>query len=86
MDFDSKNIKTTATKSGETYIINGSKNFISNSIESDYVIVTAKTESKSKSEGIRIFIVETNLPGVNYIKQNKLGSHNSDMTEIVLKT
>ena len=82
MDFDSKNIKTTATKSGEYYIINGSKNFIANSSESDYVIVTAKTESKSKSEGVRIFIVETNLPGVNYIKQNKLGSHNSDMTEM----
>ena len=82
MSFDSGNIKTTAVKNGENYVINGSKNFIANSINSDYILVPVKMDPNSKSQENKIILVERDRAGLKFIKSNKLGSHTSDMTEI----
>jgi len=47
-------MRTTAEKIGDTYVINGSKTFITNGVYSDYLIVTAKTNPAAKAKGISI--------------------------------
>ena len=79
---DVAGMKTTAVKSGDKYIINGSKTFITNGIYADYYIVAAKTSPELGNKGISIFLVDTNLKGVSATKLNKLGWRASDTAEI----
>jgi alkylation response protein AidB-like acyl-CoA dehydrogenase len=60
---DLQGMRTTATKSGDDYIINGSKTFITNGYLSDLVIVCAKTDPTKGAKGISLFVVETSTPG-----------------------
>ncbi|MBE0422550.1 MAG: acyl-CoA dehydrogenase family protein [Lutibacter sp.] len=75
-------MRTTAEKIGDTYVINGSKTFITNGVYSDYLIVTAKTNPAAKAKGISIFILDRNTPGISATKLNKLGWRASDTAEI----
>lgn len=75
-------MRTTAIKKGKSYIINGSKTFITNGVYSDYLILAAKTNSKAKHKGISIFVVDRNTPGISAVKLNKLGWKASDTGEI----
>lgn len=75
-------MKTTAVKKGDTYVINGSKTFITNGIYSDYLIVTAKTNLAARNKGISIFIMDRNTPGISATKLDKLGWRASDTAEI----
>jgi alkylation response protein AidB-like acyl-CoA dehydrogenase len=75
-------MRTTAVKNGETYVINGSKTFITNGVYSDYLIVTAKTNPAARNKGISIFIIDRNTPGISATKLNKLGWRASDTAEI----
>lgn len=79
---DVAGMKTTAVRSGDKYIINGSKTFITNGIYADYYIVAAKTSPELGNKGISIFLVDTNLKGVSATKLNKLGWRASDTAEI----
>lgn len=79
---DVAGMRTTAVKSGDKYIINGSKTFITNGIYADYYIVAAKTSPELGNKGISIFLVDTNLKGVSATKLNKLGWRASDTAEI----
>ncbi len=79
---DVAGMRTTAVKSGDKYIINGSKTFITNGIYADYYIVAAKTSPELGNKGISIFLVDTNLNGVSATKLNKLGWRASDTAEI----
>ena len=56
---DLQNIKTTAVKDGNGYVINGSKTFITNGQTADLVLVCAKTDSTKGAKGISIMMVET---------------------------
>jgi len=58
-------MRTTAVKKGDTYIINGSKTFITNGVYSDYLIVTAKTNPAARNKGISIFLIDRNTPGIS---------------------
>lgn len=60
---DLQGMRTTATKDGDHYIINGSKTFITNGWLSDLVIVCAKTDPSKGAKGISLFCVETSTPG-----------------------
>ena len=60
---DLASIATTAIKDGESYVLNGAKTFISNGINSDLVIVAAKTQPDSKHRGISLLIVERGMEG-----------------------
>lgn len=75
-------MRTTAVKNGDTYVINGSKTFITNGVYSDYLIVTAKTNPAARNKGISIFIIDRHTPGISATKLDKLGWRASDTAEI----
>ena len=75
-------MRTTAVKKGDTYVINGSKTFITNGVYSDYLIVTAKTNPAARNKGISIFIMDRNTSGISATKLDKLGWRASDTAEI----
>lgn len=79
---DVAGMKTTAVKKGDTYIINGSKTFITNGIYSDYLIVVAKTTPELGTKGMSIFMVDRDTPGITATKLDKLGWRASDTAEI----
>ncbi len=79
---DVAGIRSTAIKSEEKYILNGSKTFITNGVYSDYLIVAAKTNPDQKYKGISIFVVDRDAKGVSASKLEKLGWHASDTGEI----
>ncbi|WP_298480845.1 acyl-CoA dehydrogenase family protein [uncultured Maribacter sp.] len=79
---DVSGMRTTATKEGDFYIINGSKTFITNGVLSDYLVVTAKTAPDLGNKGISIFVVDRDAAGVSAVKLDKLGWRASDTGEI----
>src|SRR5699024_2193182 len=80
---DVAGMKTTAKKSGDHYILNGSKTFITNGVNADFVIVAAKTAEKPKHRNISLFIVETDSEGYSVGKNlKKLGWRSSDTAEL----
>ncbi|MBE7691479.1 acyl-CoA dehydrogenase [Tenacibaculum finnmarkense] len=79
---DVAGMRTTAVKKDDTYVINGSKTFITNGIYSDYLVVAAKTNPQEKHKGMSIFIVDRDTPGISAIKLDKLGWRASDTAEI----
>ncbi len=79
---DVAGMKTTATKEGDFYIMNGSKTFITNGVYSDYLVVTAKTDTSAGSRGISIFVIDRDTPGISANKLDKLGWRASDTGEI----
>lgn len=79
---DVAGMRTTAVKKGGTYIINGSKTFITNGVYGDYIILAAKTDPSAGNKGISIFIVDLNSEGVSSSKLNKLGWRASDTAEL----
>ena len=79
---DVAGMRTTAIRKENSYIINGSKTFITNGVYSDYLIVAAKTDTSSKHAGMSIFIVDRDTPGISATKLDKLGWKASDTGEI----
>jgi len=79
---DVAGMRTTAILSGNQYVINGSKTFITNGVLSDYLIIAAKTEPKARHKGISIFLIDRDTPGVSANKLDKLGWRASDTGEI----
>ncbi|CDF80209.1 butyryl-CoA dehydrogenase [Formosa agariphila KMM 3901] len=75
-------MRTTAIKNGDTYVLNGSKTFITNGVYSDYLVVSAKTSQEESHKAISIFVVDRNTPGISATKLNKLGWRASDTAEI----
>ncbi|WP_373056869.1 acyl-CoA dehydrogenase family protein [Zunongwangia sp. H14] len=79
---DVAGMRTTAVKEGDTYVINGSKTFITNGVYSDYLVVAAKTSPEKGNKGMSIFIIDRDTPGITASKLNKLGWRASDTAEI----
>ncbi|MFC7356921.1 acyl-CoA dehydrogenase family protein [Jejudonia soesokkakensis] len=79
---DVSGMRTTAVKKGDSYIINGSKTFITNGVYSDYLIVAAKTAPELGNKGISIFVIDRDAKGVSATKLDKLGWRASDTGEI----
>ena len=80
---DAINMKTIAEKDGSHYILNGTKNWVTNGINSDLVIVMAVTHQSKGHKGISAFIVPKNLDGISLgKKEDKLGIRSSDTCEI----
>ena len=79
---DVAGMRTTATKSGDKYIINGSKTFITNGVYADYYVVAAKTKPELGNKGISIFLLDASTPGISATKLDKLGWRASDTAEI----
>ena len=79
---DVAGMRTTAVKEGDSYIINGSKTFITNGVYSDYLVVAAKTKPQLGNKGISLFVVDREANGVSASKLDKLGWRASDTGEI----
>jgi alkylation response protein AidB-like acyl-CoA dehydrogenase len=80
---DLASIATTAIRDGKTYILNGTKTFISNGINSDLVIVAAKTDLDARHRGISLFVVEREMEGFERGRNlEKIGRHSQDTAEL----
>ncbi|WP_448138597.1 acyl-CoA dehydrogenase family protein [Sphingobacterium siyangense] len=79
---DVKQIKTTAVRDGDFYIVNGSKTFITNGYYGDFFITAVKTTSDQGTKGISLLLIDRNATGVSSSKINKLGWHASDTAEL----
>lgn len=81
---DATSQKTTAEDKGDYYLLNGTKNWITNGNSASVYLVIAQTDVSKGSRGINVFIVEKNWPGVEVgAKENKLGIRGSDTHSIL---
>ncbi len=80
---DASNMRTFATRDGDHYIINGTKNWVTNGINSDIVAMFCLTEKGAGYKGITGFVVEKGTPGLSTgKKEDKLGIRASDTCEL----
>ena len=76
-------ISTTATKDGDSFVLNGAKTFISNGIISDLVIVAAKTNPEAGHRGVSLLVVERGMEGFERGRNlDKVGRHSQDTAEL----
>jgi alkylation response protein AidB-like acyl-CoA dehydrogenase len=76
---DATSQKTTAIDMGDHYVLNGTKNWITNGGRSDVYLVIAQTDREKGHRGINAFIVEKGMPGFDIgPKEDKLGIRGSD--------
>ncbi len=83
---DAGGTQTTAVKDGNHYVLNGSKNFITNASIADIFVLMAVTTKGAGSRGISAFIIEKGTPGFSSgKKENKLGLRASDTASVILE-
>ena len=76
-------IKTNAIKDGDDYIINGTKMWITNSTQADFICLLANTSDNGPHTNKSLIIVPMDLPGISLSKKlNKLGMRSSDTAQI----
>jgi alkylation response protein AidB-like acyl-CoA dehydrogenase len=81
---DAAQIRTSAVKQGEHYILNGSKIFITNAGEADTYITFAVTNPELGSKGVSAFIVDKDTPGLSIgKKEKKMGLNGSNTSELI---
>jgi alkylation response protein AidB-like acyl-CoA dehydrogenase len=81
---DATSQRTTAEDKGDYYLLNGTKNWITNGNTAEYYLVIAQTDVEKKHKGINAFIVEKNWPGVTVgKKEDKMGIRGSDTHSIM---
>jgi citronellyl-CoA dehydrogenase len=76
-------IKTTAKKDGTDYVINGTKMWITNSTQADFLCLLANTSDDKPHVNKSLIVVPTNTPGISFSKKlDKLGMRSSDTAQI----
>ncbi|MBI9075530.1 MAG: acyl-CoA dehydrogenase family protein [Desulfatibacillum sp.] len=76
-------LKTYAKKEGDHYILNGSKTYITNGTQADFLTLLARTSDDPGYHCFSLFVVPTNLPGFQISKKlDKLGMRSSDTAEL----
>lgn len=80
---DATSQRTTAIDKGDHYLLNGTKNWITNGSSASVYLVMAQTDASKGPKGINALIVEKNWPGVSIgVKENKMGIRGSDTHSI----
>ena len=80
---DAANLKTKAVRSGDKWVINGAKKWISNAGVSEFYTVYAQTDPSAGTHGITAFIVEKSDPGVSFgAPEKKMGFRGSPTREV----
>ena len=83
---DALRMNTTATKKGDIWTINGTKNFITHGVSGDVMVVMVRTGSIGDSHGISAFVVDKSNPGFKSgKKENKLGMRASETSEVIFE-
>jgi alkylation response protein AidB-like acyl-CoA dehydrogenase len=81
---DATSQRTTAIDKGDHYVLNGTKNWITNGGSADYFLVIAQTDKEKKHRGINAFIVEKGWEGFEIgPKEKKLGIRGSDTHSLI---
>ncbi|SHM72178.1 acyl-CoA dehydrogenase family protein [Flavobacterium saccharophilum] len=81
---DAGGMNTTAVKDGDSWIVNGAKNFITHAISGDIAVVIVRTGEKGDSKGMTAFVFEKGMAGfTSGKKENKLGMRASETAELV---
>lgn len=79
-------IKTRAVKKGDSYVLNGVKQFVTNGSNADLLIVLAATDVEAGSRGFSFFLVPKDAPGYRVARvEDKLGIRNSGTAQIVFE-
>lgn len=82
---DVASIKTVAKKDGDDYIINGTKMWITNSTQADYICLLCNTSDDKPHQNKSLIVVPTNTPGITFSERlDKLGMRSSDTAQIFL--
>jgi acyl-CoA dehydrogenase len=80
---DLQGIRATARRDGDSYIVNGSKTYITNGQNADVIIVVAKTDPQKRSKGISLILVEATREGFARGRNlDKVGLHSADTSEL----
>lgn len=83
---DATNQRTTAIRDGDSYVLNGMKNFITNGAHADVVLVMAATDRTKGAHGVSTFLVEKTFPGFSVAKkEKKLGIRSSDTVSLAFQ-
>lgn len=83
---DAGGMQTTATKDGDFYILNGTKNFITHGKSGETAVIMAITDKEKGKKGISAFIVEKGWQGFSVgKKENKLGMRASETTQLIFE-
>jgi alkylation response protein AidB-like acyl-CoA dehydrogenase len=83
---DVAGISTRAVRDGDVWRVTGRKLFITNGARADFLTLVAKTDPAAGHQGISLFLVDTDLPGVSVSRKlRKLGMWSSDTAEIALE-
>jgi hypothetical protein len=83
---DAYSLRTRAEKVGDSYVLNGSKTFISNAIDADVTIVFANVDPSKGAAGITAFIVDKGTPGLKVSRKlEKMGLRTSQTAELALE-
>ena len=83
---EASGLKTTATRDGDHYLLNGVKQFITSGKNGDVAIVMAVTDKAAGKKGISAFIVPTATPGYTVARlEDKMGQHASDTAQILFE-
>jgi alkylation response protein AidB-like acyl-CoA dehydrogenase len=83
---DASAIRTTATRDGDAYVLNGTKQFITSGQNGQAAVVIAVTDKAAGKKGLSAFMVATSNPGWKVASlEKKLGQHSSDTAQILLE-
>ena len=83
---DAASIRTRATRKGNGYVLNGTKQFITSGQSADITLVIAVTDPEAGKRGISAFLVDTKMPGYIVTRvEKKMGQNASDTCEIQLE-
>jgi alkylation response protein AidB-like acyl-CoA dehydrogenase len=83
---DAGSIRTTATRDGNYYIINGTKNWVTNGPEADVIILFASADLSKRHHGITAFIVDKGTQGIIVGKvEHKLGIRASSTSQLIFE-
>ena len=80
---DLASMTTSAVRDGDTYIVNGSKTFITNGINADLVVVAVKTDPAARHSGVSLLVLERGMDGFERGRNlDKIGLHSQDTAEL----
>ncbi len=83
---DAAGLRTTAVRDGDHWVLNGTKNFITNASHAQIAVVLAVSDREDRRRGVTAFAIEMDTPGIRSgKKENKLGMRTSDTAELILE-
>ncbi len=83
---DAGALEATATRDGESYVLNGSKNWVTNGVNAGVYLIFARTDKAAGNRGLSVFIVEKGAPGLVIGKpEDKMGLRGSETVSLSLE-